>query len=75
MRAERPDSSAVIAAVAPDAAYYRAFKSYGWEMVEEPVVGGTQADAFFCVPDGALRDAGGASHQRCEAAADLAGRR
>lgn len=55
MRAGRADSRAIIAAVAPAAAYYRAFNSYGWEMIGEPVVGGAQADAFFCGPDGAPR--------------------
>lgn len=53
MRGERPNSLAAIAAAAPGALYYRAFNSYGWELVVAPDVGGTQSDAFYCGPDGA----------------------
>lgn len=52
---EHTNSAAAFAAAAPGAAYYRAFNSYGWEVVEQPVVEGTQPDAFYCGPDGASR--------------------
>jgi len=45
-------SAAPIAAAAPGAFYFRAFNTLGWELLVEPVVGGTQADLFFCGPDG-----------------------
>lgn len=48
-------SFAAIKAAAAGAAYYRAFNSYGWELIEKPVVGGTPADLFYCGPDGTSR--------------------
>lgn len=38
--------------IAPRATVFRAFNSLGWEVFETPVVGGVQADLFFCGPDG-----------------------
>jgi predicted dinucleotide-binding enzyme len=55
MRGEQPNSLAAIAAAAPGAAYYRAFNTYGWELVVAPDVGGTQSDVFYCGPDGPSR--------------------
>lgn len=52
VRGERAHSRAEIAAAAPRAHYARAFNSYGWEMIDNPVVAGVQADAFHCCPDG-----------------------
>jgi predicted dinucleotide-binding enzyme len=40
---------------APKASYFRAFNSLGWEQFDRPVVGGVQADLFFCGPDGDQR--------------------
>jgi predicted dinucleotide-binding enzyme len=52
MRGDHPNSFAAIVAAAPAAAYYRAFNSYGWELVAAPDVGGTQSDVLYCGPDG-----------------------
>jgi predicted dinucleotide-binding enzyme len=48
-------SLASFAAAAPEASVYRAFNTLGWENFAEPVVGGQQADLFFCGPDGDSR--------------------
>ncbi len=40
---------------APNATFYRAFNSLGWENFAEPMIGGTQVDLFFCGDDGADR--------------------
>jgi predicted dinucleotide-binding enzyme len=48
-------SAAVIAAAAPGASYFRAFNTLGWELFEEPTIGGVQVDLFFCGPDGEPR--------------------
>lgn len=49
-------SLALIAKAAPTASgLYRAFNSLGWEILADPVVGGTVADMFFAGPDGAGR--------------------
>ena len=37
----------------PGVAAFRAFNTLGWENFAEPVVGGQQADLFYCGPDGA----------------------
>jgi len=42
------NSAAAVAAAVPTAHYFRAFNSLGWEMLDNPVVGGTRADMFFC---------------------------
>ncbi len=52
VRGERMNSRAAIVAAAPGALYYRAFNTLGWEMFDRPIVGGVQADLFFCGPDG-----------------------
>jgi hypothetical protein len=49
------NSIAAIAAAAPQAAVVRAFNSLGWENFAEPVVGGVQADLFYCGPEGEPR--------------------
>jgi predicted dinucleotide-binding enzyme len=46
------NSHAVLAAHAPDARYYRAFNSYSWEILAEPVFDGVAADLFYCGPEG-----------------------
>lgn len=55
MRGEHAHSRDAIASAAPAAAYVRASNTYGWEMIDEPVVGGVQADAFYCGPDRSVR--------------------
>jgi predicted dinucleotide-binding enzyme len=49
---ESMNSRSAIEAAAPGAFYCRAFNSLGWEQFDRPVVGGVQADLFFCAPDG-----------------------
>ncbi len=49
---ESMNSRNAIEAAAPGASYCRAFNSLGWEQFDRPVVGGVQADLFFCSPDG-----------------------
>jgi predicted dinucleotide-binding enzyme len=49
---ESMNSRAAIEAAAPGASYCRAFNSLGWEQFDRPVVGGVQADLFFCAPEG-----------------------
>lgn len=49
---ESMNSRAAIQAAAPGASYCRAFNTLGWEQFDRPVVGGVQADLFFCAPDG-----------------------
>ena len=55
VRGEVMHSAAAIAEAAPSASYFRAFNSLGWELFEEPTVGGTQADLFYCGPEGEPR--------------------
>jgi predicted dinucleotide-binding enzyme len=43
--------------VVPNAQLYRAFNSLGWDVLANPVLGGVQADLFFCGPDGRGREA------------------
>ena len=52
---ETMNSAASFATHAPTAQYFRAFNSLGWEMLDDPVIGGVQADMFFCGPDGPAR--------------------
>ncbi|MBU3064561.1 NAD(P)-binding domain-containing protein [Nocardia sp. NEAU-G5] len=40
----------IIQKQAPDAALYRAFNGYGWEVFAEPVFGDRRADLFYCGP-------------------------
>jgi 8-hydroxy-5-deazaflavin:NADPH oxidoreductase len=55
VRGEVMHSARAIAKAAPGASYFRAFNSLGWELLDDPVVGGAQADEFFCGPEGDLR--------------------
>jgi predicted dinucleotide-binding enzyme len=41
---------------APDATYYRAFNSLGWEVFAQPVIGGFQIDHFYCGPEGERKE-------------------
>jgi 8-hydroxy-5-deazaflavin:NADPH oxidoreductase len=45
----------LIAAI-PTAQLYRAFNTLGWDVFANPVVGGVQADLFYCGPEGRGRD-------------------
>ncbi|MFL5797760.1 MAG: NADPH-dependent F420 reductase [Actinomycetota bacterium] len=49
---ESMNSRAAIEAAVPGASYCRAFNNLGWEQFDRPIVGGVQADLFFCGPDG-----------------------
>ncbi len=49
------NSLATFRAHTPFARYYRAFNTYGWRVLVVPVIGGVQADLFYCGPDGASR--------------------
>jgi predicted dinucleotide-binding enzyme len=55
VRAQTMNSAAAFSTVAPQASYFRAFNTLGWEMFDRPLVGGLAADLFFCGPDGAGR--------------------
>jgi predicted dinucleotide-binding enzyme len=44
-----------ILAQAPAAKVYRAFNSLGWENFEDPQIGETQVDLFYCGADGETR--------------------
>src|SRR6266851_5621941 len=57
VRGEVMNNARAIAAAAPGASYVRAFNTLGWELLVQPVVGGVQADPFFCGPDGDARRA------------------
>lgn len=46
---------AAFATHAPEALAFRAFNSLGWEVFAQPVIGGIQADLFYCGPDGAAQ--------------------
>jgi predicted dinucleotide-binding enzyme len=48
-------SAQAFLSAAPKALYYRAFNTLGWELIDEPIVGGVQIDHFFCGPDGEAR--------------------
>jgi len=49
------NSFATFRAQTPNARVYRAFNIYGWENFAGPVVGGAQADLFYCGPDSESR--------------------
>ncbi len=49
------NSFATFQARTPNARVYRAFNTYGWENFADPIFGGTQADLFYCGPDGESR--------------------
>jgi 8-hydroxy-5-deazaflavin:NADPH oxidoreductase len=52
VRGEVMNSVSAVRAVAPSASYFRAFNTVGWEILDQPQVGGIQADMFFCGPNG-----------------------
>jgi 8-hydroxy-5-deazaflavin:NADPH oxidoreductase len=45
-----------LTAAIPAAHVYRAFNTLGWEMFANPIVGGVQADLFYCGPEGRGRE-------------------
>jgi predicted dinucleotide-binding enzyme len=45
------NSLATFEAKTPNARVYRAFNTLGWENFDNPVIGGLQADLFYCGPD------------------------
>lgn len=49
------NSAGAVTAAVPSAHYFRAFNSLGWEMLDDPVIGGTSVDMFFCGPGGPPR--------------------
>ncbi len=51
------NASAVVAEAAPQAIYYRAFNTLGWESFATPTFpSGERADLFYAGPDGASRE-------------------
>jgi predicted dinucleotide-binding enzyme len=52
LRGSVTNGAGAVAAAAPGASYFRAFNTLGWELFDRPVVGGVQADLFFCGPNG-----------------------
>lgn len=50
------DSWPELTAAIPTAQLYRAFNTLGWDVFANPLVGGVQADLFFCGPDGRGRE-------------------
>jgi predicted dinucleotide-binding enzyme len=48
-------SVAVLSQYAPRARVFRAFNSLGWEIFANPMFGETQADLFYCGPEGDAR--------------------
>lgn len=48
---------AAFQAHAPEAIYFRAFNSLGWEVFAQPVIGGVQIDHFYCGPEGETKEA------------------
>lgn len=51
------NAHAAVAAAAPNASYYRAFNTLGWENFATPTYsGGERADLFYAGPDGPTRD-------------------
>jgi predicted dinucleotide-binding enzyme len=47
-----PNNLSTCEKYAPNARVYRAFNTLGWENFANPIVGGVQADLFYCGPDG-----------------------
>jgi 8-hydroxy-5-deazaflavin:NADPH oxidoreductase len=56
-RAAKFNSWQELLPVVSTAQLYRAFNSLGWDVLANPVLGGVQADLFFCGPDGRGREA------------------
>jgi 8-hydroxy-5-deazaflavin:NADPH oxidoreductase len=52
IRGARNNAWSELSAAVPAAQLFRAFNSLGWEIFANPVVGGVQADLFYCGPDG-----------------------
>jgi 8-hydroxy-5-deazaflavin:NADPH oxidoreductase len=55
-RAANFNSWPELTAAVPAAQLYRAFNTLGWDVFANPLVGGVQADHFFCGPDGRSRE-------------------
>jgi predicted dinucleotide-binding enzyme len=51
------DAQRAIAEAAPDAVYFRAFNTLGWESFANPEFGGERADLFYAGADGPARQA------------------
>ncbi|MDQ6876651.1 MAG: NAD(P)-binding domain-containing protein [Candidatus Dormibacteraeota bacterium] len=45
-----------LTAAIPTAQLYRAFNTLGWDVLANPLVGGVQADLFYCGPEGSGRE-------------------
>lgn len=56
-RAEKFNSWSELTSAVPGAQLYRAFNSLGWDVFAKPLIGGVQADLFYCGPDGHGREA------------------
>jgi predicted dinucleotide-binding enzyme len=56
VRQAEMNSLADISARAPNAKFFRAFKSLGWENFETPHLGGTQIDLFYCGDTGQAQE-------------------
>ena len=46
-----------LSTLVPKAHLYRAFNSLGWDVIANPVMGGTQVDLFYAGPDGTTKSA------------------
>jgi predicted dinucleotide-binding enzyme len=55
-RAAKFNSWPELTSAVPSAQLYRAFNSLGWDVFANPLVGGVQADLFYCGPDGRGRE-------------------
>lgn len=51
-RAAKFNSWPELTSAVPNARLYRAFNTLGWDVFANPLVGGVQADLFFCGPEG-----------------------
>ncbi len=49
------NNQATFAVQTPHAKAYRAFNSYGWDILENPTYRSVAADLFYCGPDGEER--------------------
>jgi predicted dinucleotide-binding enzyme len=56
VRQAEMNSLADISARAPNAKFFRAFNSLGWENFETPHLGGTQIDLFYCGDTGQAQE-------------------
>jgi predicted dinucleotide-binding enzyme len=55
-RAAKMNSWPELTPAIPTAQLYRAFNSLGWDVFAKPLIGGVQADLFYCGPDGRGRE-------------------